>query len=119
VKNFRDRFNEGELYFSQGMTVGFFVYTLMAVISAGFIYAFLWANPPVFETFKEINIALMEEKREIFVDQLSQKAFDDTYESIRKMSIWDVSMNDFLRKIIPGLFFTIIISIILKRTFKS
>lgn len=119
VKNFRDSFNQGELYFFQGMTVGFFVYTLMASISAGFIYLFLLANPEIFEAFRQINVALMEEKQSVFVEQLNQKAFDDTYENIRNMNIWDVAMNDFLRKIIPGLFFTIIISIILKRTFKS
>ena len=116
IKLFRDRHNGGELFFSQGMTVGFFVYTIMAVISAAFIGVFLVWAPDVFVAFKTMNIELLNEKKDVLVAQLNQEAFDQTYESIRQMSIMDVVMNDFLRKVIPGLLFTILISIILKRT---
>lgn len=116
IKQFRDKHNGGELFFGQGMTVGFFVYVLMAALSAAFIGIYLALNPELFEVFKNTNIALLEDKKEILLEQLSQQAFDDTYESILQMNRWDVVFNDFLRKIIPGLFFTIIISIILKRT---
>lgn len=119
IKQFRDRFNNGELFFGQGMTVGFFVYVLMALISAAFIGFFMVFEPEVFDTFKSMNIQLLEEKREILVEQLNQQAFDETYLNIQQMNTWDVVMNDFLRKIIPGLFFTILISIILKRTLTS
>ena len=119
IKQFRDRFNRGELFFGHGMTVGFFVYVLMAVISATFIGLFMAFEPEVFETFKNMNINLLEEKREILVEQLNQQAYDETYENIQQMNTWDVVMNDFLRKVIPGLFFTILISIILKRTLNT
>lgn len=119
IKHFRDRFNGGELFFGQGMTVGFFVYTLMAVISAAFIGLFMFFVPEVFDSFKAMNIDLLIEKRDILVAQLNQQAFDETYKNIQQMSVWDVILNDFLRKVIPGLFFTIIISIILKRNVNS
>jgi hypothetical protein len=119
IKQFRDKFNGGELFFGQGMTVGFFVYTLMAVISASFIGVFMVFEPEVFDSFKSMNINLLNEKKDILVEQLNQQAFDETYENIQRMSIMDVVMNDFLRKIIPGLFFTILISIILKRTLNT
>ncbi|WP_158861167.1 DUF4199 domain-containing protein [Lunatibacter salilacus] len=119
IKQFRDKFNGGELFFGQGMTVGFFVYTLMAVISATFIGVFIAFEPEVFETFKSMNINLLNEKRDILVEQLNQQAFDETYVNIQQMTTWDVIMNDFLRKVIPGLFFTILISIILKRTLNT
>lgn len=119
IKQFRDRFNGGVLFFGQGMTVGFFVYILMAVISATFIGLFMMFEPDVFGTFKSMNINLLNEKKDILVEQLNQQAFDETYENIQQMSAWDVVMNDFLRKVIPGLFFTILISIILKRNLNS
>jgi hypothetical protein len=117
IKQFRDKHNGGQLFFSQGMSVGFFVYTLMALISATFIGLFIVMQPEVFEVFKASNIALLEAKRELLIGQLGEKSFEDTFSSIQAMSVSDVVINDFLRKIIPGLFFTIIISIILKRTF--
>ncbi|MCC5937057.1 MAG: DUF4199 domain-containing protein [Lunatimonas sp.] len=116
IKQFRDKHNGGELYFSQGMSVGFFVYTLMALISAFFIWVFMVFQPEVFEVFKASNIALLEQKRALLTEQLGEQSFEETYVNIQAMSVFDVALNDFLRKIIPGLFFTIIISIILKRT---
>ncbi|MEX2513380.1 MAG: DUF4199 domain-containing protein [Cyclobacteriaceae bacterium] len=116
IKNFRDRYNGGNLHFSQGMTIGFFVYSIIALVSAVFIYLYLQFDTSIFEAFRQSNLNLMEENQAILVEQLNQKAYEDTYQSIGKMNIMDVAMNDLLRKIIPGLFFTIIISIILKRT---
>jgi hypothetical protein len=118
IKHFREVYNQGNLYFGQGMTVGFFVYSIMAMVSAVFIFLFLNFNPETFETFRAMNLALLDEKKEVLIAQLSQESFDDTYESITGMTKFDVASNDFLRKIFPGLFFTIIISIILKRTIK-
>lgn len=119
IKSFRDSYNQGELFFSQGMTVGFFVYTLMAVLSALYVFTFLQVEPQAFETFRQVNLNLMLDNQEVFKKQLNEKAYTDTYASIATMSRWDVAINDFLRKIFPGLFFTIIISIILKRSIQS
>ncbi|MBD3629496.1 DUF4199 domain-containing protein [Cyclobacterium sp.] len=116
IKSFRDGFNGGNLYFSQGMSVGFFVYTLMALLSALYVYVFLQLDPPTFEAFRQVNLKLMEDNRQILEEQLNETAYTETFASLSAMSILDVATNDFLRKIFPGLFFTIIISIILKRT---
>ncbi|WP_209329040.1 DUF4199 domain-containing protein [Lunatimonas salinarum] len=119
IKQFRDKFNGGALYFSQGMSIGFLVYILMALISALFIWGFMAFKPEVFEAFKASNVALLEEKRGLLTEQLGEESFEETYRNIQDMSVFDVVLNDFLRKIFPGLFFTIIISIILKRTLTS
>ncbi|SHN13297.1 Protein of unknown function [Cyclobacterium lianum] len=119
IKGFRDGYNGGTLYFSQGMTVGFVVYTLMAVLSALYVYLFLHLDPTAFEAFKQVNLNLMEDNRQILEEQLNETAYSQTFDSLRAMNRLDVAVNDFLRKIFPGLFFTIIISIILKRTVKS
>lgn len=116
LKNFRDKQNSGNLYFSQGMTVGFFIYITMALVSALFVFVFLQFNALPFEEFRRINLSMLKDHQDILVEQLNLGAYNDTYESISRMTIMDVAMNDFLRKIIPGLFFTILISIILKRT---
>ncbi|NHE59355.1 DUF4199 domain-containing protein [Cyclobacterium plantarum] len=116
IKSFRDGFNGGNLYFSQGMSVGFFVYSLMALLSALYVYVFLHLDPPTFEAFRQVNLKLMEDNRQILEEQLNETAYTETLASLSAMSILDVATNDFLRKIFPGLFFTIIISIILKRT---
>jgi hypothetical protein len=115
VKNFRDNFNGGNLYFGQGMTVGFFTYTIIATLSALYILGSIQIDQELFTTFRQINLELMSENKAILQEKLNVEAYEETYSNISKMSIFDVALNDFLRKIFPGLFFTIIISIILKR----
>jgi len=116
VKNFRDNYNGGEMAFGQGMTVGFFVYTLIAIISAIFIYISLQIMPEILMDFRAVNLQLLDARRDEWVEQLNIQAFETTRASIEDMSAYNVAMNDFLRKILPGLFYTIIISIILKQT---
>lgn len=116
IKGFRDGYNNGELFFSQGMTVGFLVYTLMALLSGLYVFVFLQVEVQAFETFRQVNLDLMSDNQEVLKEQLTEQAYNDTYTSVSEMSRADVAVNDFLRKIFPGLFFTIIISIILKRT---
>lgn len=116
VKNFRDNMNGGELGFGQGMTTGFFVYSILALISAIGIFIFLRLDPSVFADFKSSNIFLLEESKEVLIKQLDEKAYKKTLQNISNMTVLDVAINDFLRKVFPGLFVTIIISIILKRT---
>ena len=57
----------------------------------------------------------MTDNKAVLEEQLNVAAYEETYENISEMTVYDVAINDFLRKIFPGLFFTIIISIILKR----
>lgn len=108
--------NRGEMGFGQGMTTGFFVYSILALISAIGIFIFLQLEPAIFEDFKSSNIFLLEENKEVLVEQLDEEAYVNTLNNISNMTVLDVAINDFLRKIFPGLFVTIIISIILKRT---
>lgn len=116
IKNFKDRMNDGELSFGQAMTVGFFVYSILALISAMFIFIFLLGDPEILQRYRTANLELLKEKKEILIAQLDQASYDRTYGNIYNMTVLDVAFNDFLRKVFPGLFFTIIISIILKRT---
>jgi hypothetical protein len=116
VKNFRDNYNGGTLYFGHGMTVGFFTYTIIALLASLYIFGMLHLDQDLFTNFRQINLELMGNNEEMLKEGLSEQAYEETYENISKMTIFDVAVNDFLRKIFSGLFFTIIISIILKRT---
>lgn len=116
IKNFKDSMNGRELSFGQGMTVGFFVYSLLALISAMVIFIMLHMDTAVFEEYKAAATSLLQEKKEVIMQQLGNESYEATVESMSGMTIFDVVLNDFLRKLIPGLFFTIILSIILKNS---
>lgn len=116
IKNFKDNMNNRELHFGQGMTVGFFVYSLLALISAMVIFIMLHIDTAVFEDYKAAALALLAEKKDIIKEQLGHESYEATVESMSGMTILDVVLNDFFRKLVPGLFFTIILSIVLKNS---
>lgn len=116
IKNFKNNENGGELAFGQGMTVGFFIYSILALISAIVIFIFLQIDPVIFEEYRSSNLDLLGEKKNEIIEQLDEASYDATLKNLSNMTIFDVVFNDFLRKLIPGLFFTIIISIILKNS---
>lgn len=116
IKNFKDNYNNKQILFSHGMTVGFFIYTILALISALIIFVSLSFLPEVLINFRTINTGMLDGRSDEIISQLSRESFDQARSSIVNMSAYDVALNDFLRKIIPGLFYTIIISVILKIT---
>lgn len=115
IKFFKDYTNGGLLSFAEGMSVGFVAYTLLGLISGLGIWLILLLSPDLFQVILDSKLAVLADNRELVVSQVGEKSFETTLESVQKMSPWDVALNDALWKIIPGLFFTIIISIILRK----
>lgn len=115
IKFFKEYSNEGYLSFSEGMSVGFVAYMLEAIVSLGGIWLILIIHPDLFERVKDSKLAVLTNSKDSIITQVGESSFDLTLESINNMIPWDIALNDALWKIIPGLFFTIILSIILRK----
>jgi hypothetical protein len=115
IKFFKDYSNSGFLSFSEGMTVGFVTYTLLGVISTLGIWMILGLSPELFAAIKAQKLQVLLESREMIISQLSEDSYATTEGSLQDMSPWDVAFNDGLWKIVPGMFFSIIISIIFRK----
>lgn len=115
IRYFKNHYNLGLLSFAHGMTTGFLIYTIVAVVSGLGIWFILLGSPSLFEQIRESKIEVMESNKDLIVSQLSEESFDVTFQSVLNTSPFDIALNDFIWKIIPGLFFTIIISIILRK----
>ena len=57
----------------------------------------------------------MEQSKDTIISQVGEESFQATQKSIQEMASIDIAINDGIWKIVPGLFFTIIISIILRK----
>lgn len=115
IKFFKEYSNNGYLSFAEGMSVGFVTYLLEAVISLVGIWLFLVIQPDLFDQIKLSKLDVLGKSKDSIVAQVGENSFDLTLESIKNMVTLDIALNDALWKIIPGLFFTIIISIILRK----
>lgn len=111
----RWKVNQNHLSFAEGMTIGFVVYVTNAIISFLGLFLGLIFTPELFERIKENKLQITLDKKDFTIEQYGQEVFDLTYESISNLTVFQVSINDLIWKIIFGLFFTIIISIILRK----
>lgn len=116
IKDFRDRRQDGELIFAQGMTIGFVIYALFGLIVALGVLLFLQLSPGIFEDYKMEKISWLEGQEEYMTENLGDETYQLTLTDTSMMSKGDVALDMFLKIFMLELFFTIIISIILKRT---
>ncbi len=115
IKFYKDYSNSGYLSFSEGMTVGFVTYILLGLISILGIWLILGFSPELFELIKNQKLEVLMENKDTIVSQLGQNSYLTTEKNMGEMSPWDVALNDGLWKIVPGMFFSIIISIIFRK----
>jgi hypothetical protein len=116
LRYFKKYINSMTLSFAEGMSIGFVIYSVIATLSGILIYLFLNVHPPAFQEIKNSKIEHLENNKKIIIDQINLESFEKTWRSIQNMNSIDIALNEFIWKIIPGLFFTIIISIILRET---
>ncbi len=117
IKNFRDHQNEGILFFGQGMTVGFVIYMLMALISGFFVLLYVGLiDQELLQDYTLSKLSYLEEQKTTLVNQIGEESYDTLVASNSAISVSDIALDDIFKKIIAGLFYTIIISIILRVT---
>ena len=114
-KDFKTSENDGYLHFWQGMTLGFFVYTVVGVIFAGFLAMYLWLDPGALPAYKESATAFLSEKRDIYVEQFGEEGFQIQLDGIELVTATDLWVSSAVKKIIAGFFVTPVISIILRK----
>lgn len=115
IKFFKDGSNDGFLSFSEGMTVGFVTYLILGLLSTFGIWLILNFSPELFDAIKAQKLSVLAESKETIVSQVGAGSFQSTEASMKTMSAWDVALNDGLWKIVPGMFFSIVISIIFRK----
>ena len=116
LKDFRNRYNNRELHYWQGMTGGVITYLTIALLSAIFIYVMtVIIDPELTTNYIESRIALLKENRQTLVDTMDERTYLDAIKGVSETNPFDLALDDFLKKSIVGLFLTIIIAVILRK----
>ena len=115
IKFFKDYSNEGYLSFTEGMSVGAVSFLLLAILSTGIIWGVLESSSSLFSVIQTAKWAVLEKNKEVIISQVGLASFEVTQINLQSISPWDIALNDGIWKIIPGMFFSIIISIILRK----
>lgn len=116
IREFRDFGNNGELRFWQGMTVGFLTYMLIAFLSALFVWVFVSAvDGQLLAGYVGDRLRLITTMKEEMIAQMGEAVYERAYSEVQGISVLEVAIDDFLKKIFIGLFLTILISVFLRK----
>lgn len=116
LKELRDYRQGGRLLYWQGMTAGLVCYTSLASISAIFIFIFLsFGDTGLLMQHQQDNLAVLTDDPQKWIGQVGQQAYERALEEIRQLTVLDLALDDFLKKVLIGLFFTGIITLFFKK----
>jgi hypothetical protein len=88
---------------------------LLGILSTLGIWLILNLSPDLFEVIKQTKLEVLLQNKDTIVSQVGEDSYLTTVASMEKLSGWDIALNDCIWKIVPGMFFSIIISIIFRR----
>ncbi len=116
LKEYRDYRLGGKLTYSQGMTVSFVCYTSLALISALFIFIFLsYADTGLLIKHQQENLAVLTDDPQKWIEDLGQQTYEKAIAEVKRIIAMDLALDDLLKKMLIGLFFTGIITLFFKK----
>jgi Protein of unknown function (DUF4199) len=118
-KEYRDYFQDGALYFWQGMMISVITFTVANVISSVGMQVFGMVE----ETFVSSYVQQMRSYLLTFppeeVKRIGKTVFDSNFELLSSTNVFDLTISFFAKGTLIGLFVSVIISIILRKQPKS
>ncbi len=114
-KDFKTYRNAGILHFWQGMTIGFLVYAIGAVVFllGQIIYYHFDAEAVI--NYQSAATKFLEERSDLFIEKFGEEMYQIQLEEIHRVTQWDLIQESTLKKVIAGFFITPVISIILRK----
>lgn len=111
---FKRGHNYGVLHFWQGMTTGFILYMLVAVVSSVFLFIYVkYLAPELLDNLIVLDLQYLESRNADY--QNSPEIYQRIYESIKNNDAIDIMMDNFGKKALAGFFLSSIFSVILRK----
>lgn len=116
LKEFRDYENDKNLNFIEGIKLGLITSFFIGVVGVIFLSVFLgFIEPEILNTYKKDRISYLMERKDQVLEDIDEEVYNSTIREIKTIAIKDLVLDEILRKLIIGLFLSIIFSLILRR----
>jgi hypothetical protein len=117
TKEYRDVYNHRSLTFWDGMLCGSINFLVMAVISAAFILLFTrFLKTGMVDDYIHNTIGYLEDNKEQFLEKENVQTYNQLISDVESTTARDLALDDFLKKSRIGIFLTIIVAVILKKS---
>lgn len=118
IKDFRSNYNNGELRFYHGMSLGFICYTTVAFVFAVFYLVFMqWIEPDFLNLYIETAKSDMLLRKDMILQGVEVDPdvyFSEQLGTIDEITKSSLIFDSFLKKLIFGIFLAPIFSIVLR-----
>lgn len=119
LKEFRDDYQEGKLYFGQAM-MGSFIFTFtFALVASLLVWIFCLIIPEFVTTYIKTATEQLTLIQPEVVEQLGKEEFDRNLNKLPHTLGIDLAMDYFVKTFIISFFISVIISVILRRQPKT
>ena len=117
IREFRIYYNARALQFWQGISVGFIVYVTTALVFATVIGLYLATYGQAWVTdYVHDRVALVEENQDEFTEELGEETYRRVLTEVQTTTTTDLILDDVFRKLMIGVFVTLIIAMVQRRT---
>ncbi len=114
VKEFKVYYNGGVLRFWQGMTLGFFTFVYMGLITSLFLLLYLSLNPDLLQDFIAQQTILITSSKDSIIEMYGEQIYRQWLADLQLIRIADFAEEDFLTKFGLGFFASLLISIVMR-----
>ncbi len=119
LREFRDFYNEGILYFWQGMTGTFILTFFFALLSSLFLYVFASWEKNFVASFIELTLQQAKSYPAEDIERMGKATFEQGLKDIQGADALYLAKRYFFQSFIISFFISIIISVILRRQPKT
>lgn len=115
LREVRDHYQNGVLYFWQGV-MGSFLFTVSyAILSSAVLLAFMGIVPAFLTDYIHLTIEQLKALPQEVIDRIGKDVYDRNLEMLPATDIYDLAFLYFSQSFMISLFISIILSVILRR----
>jgi hypothetical protein len=119
LKELRDYWYGGILYFWQGV-LGSLLFTVMfALIAAGFLWIFIWFVPDFLQSYIDQSLEQLKLLPEEVIARIGKAVYQRNLEMLPATNGFDLALLYFMQSFMISFFISIILSVILRRQPKT
>ncbi|NBP70267.1 MAG: DUF4199 domain-containing protein [Cytophagia bacterium] len=115
LKEFRDQYKQGVLYFFQGMVASYVFLLSFALLSASFIWVFAATNDEFVKEFIRLFIEQASTIPMEDIERVGKDNFERNLAGVSNTNAFEMAKNYFRQSLLIGFFISIIVTIILRK----
>jgi hypothetical protein len=115
LKEFRDLYQDGILYFWQGLFISFIFTTVFAFSASVILFIFASSGPQFVQTYITSTTDILKGWPQQEIDRVGKDVFQRNLQQLPSTNAFDLTLLYFLQCYILGFFISVILSVILRR----